>query len=288
MLRLAHISDLHFAYLSWNPLQIFSKRWLGNLNFALNRRSAFDHQERLPALLDLFKKRGITHVLISGDVSITSHPEEFKRANAFVSELQRAGHETFVVPGNHDHYTRHAYNKKLFYSYFPSQFDKHSKWNLKEHCITSICLQPRLWLVTLDTATPTSLLSSQGYFSEKMEFHLNELLELIPKSDQIILLNHFPFFQNDRVKNRLLRGDALRKVIERHPNILFYLHGHTHRQVIADLRENQLPIVSDPGSTLQRTRGGCHLIGINEEKIQVEVFSWEDQWQCAKQHEFIR
>lgn len=287
MLQLAHISDLHFANPNWNPLQVFSKRWLGNLNFTLNRKNTFDYVQRLPALFELFKNEQVTHVFLSGDISITSHPKEFEKAGAFIEGLKRAGHIPFVIPGNHDHYTKYAYRKKLFYKFFPSQFDAESKWNLQEHKVSAVCLQPRLWLVTLDTAIATSLFSSQGHFSEQVESNLQKILELIPKDDQIILLNHFPFFQNDRAKNRLVRGETLRKILEQYPNILLYLHGHTHRQVVADLRANQLPILSDPGSTLQN-RGGCHLIQIEETSIVIRVFTWEEKWLCKRQHEFVR
>ncbi len=287
MLRFAHISDLHFAHPNWNPLQIFSKRWLGNVNFTLNRRHAFDYVERLPALFELFKKEQITHVFLSGDLSITSHPKEFEKASVFVEGLKRAGLIPFVIPGNHDHYTRYAYRKKLFYKFFPSQFDLESKWNLQEHKVSVVRLDSHLWLVTLDTAIATSLFSSQGHFNEQIESNLQKILRIIPSNEQIILLNHFPFFQNDRMKNRLLGGEALRKVLEQYPNILLYLHGHTHRRIVADLRANQLPILSDPGSTLQNT-GGCHLIQIEDAAVIIRVFDWEEKWQCKTQYEFVR
>ena len=40
-LRIAHISDLHFAKLSLNPFQIFSKRFIGNANSLLSRKKVF-------------------------------------------------------------------------------------------------------------------------------------------------------------------------------------------------------------------------------------------------------
>lgn len=286
-MRIAHISDLHFACPDLNPLQLFSKRWLGNLNFVLKRRKSFNHSERLPALFALFKKEKVTHVIISGDLSITSYYKEFEKASAFTYELQRAGYALFAIPGNHDHYTLSSYRNQLFYHYFPSQFDEKSNWNLKEHQVTATCLKPHLWLVALDTTKATSLLSSQGIFTEKTEENLEKLLGQIPSTDQIILVNHFPFFQNDKIKNRLVRGGALRRLIESHPNILLYLHGHTHRQIIADLRPSALPILSDPGSAPEEREGACHLIQIDGGKVQIEVCRWKEAWEVASSHEYV-
>lgn len=287
-MRLAHISDLHFACPNLSPIQLLSKRWLGNLNFALKRRNLFDYTERLPALLDLFKREKITHVAISGDLSITSHPKEFKQAAAFIQALQKEGYKTFTIPGNHDHYTKPACRKKLFYRYFPAQHDERCRWNLKEHRVTSLEIEPHLWLVSLDTASATSLFSSVGHFYPQTEENLNALLKNIPANDSVILLNHFPFFQNDRKQNRLLRGDVLRSTIEKHRNILLYLHGHTHRQTVADLRDNRLPILSDPGSAPERSSGACHLIQIDQEKVHIDVYRWQEKWKCLQKNEFKR
>lgn len=288
MLRLAHISDLHFPFVNWDPRQLLSKRWLGNLNYVLKRRHSFDHSNRLPALLDFFKEQAVTHVAISGDFSITSHPEEFKRATTFVHELQHAGFTTVAIPGNHDHYTGHAHRQKLFYRYFPEHLDEKAAWNLKDHQVSLVQIRPHLWVVALDTALATSLLSSHGLFSEKIEANLAGLLAQIPAGDQIILINHFPFFKIGPPKNRLERGEALRKIIEKHPNILLYLHGHTHQQIIADLRPNGLPIISDPGSTAEIQHGACHLIQIDQDKVLIDVCRFDQKWKCTSRHRFAR
>ena len=103
LLRFAHISDLHFACPPFGPLQFFSKRWLGNLNYLFNRKNDFVH-ERLPQLIELFKAQGVTHVIISGDFSITSRRRELRMGKQFVKSLEDAGFKIFTIPGNHDHY----------------------------------------------------------------------------------------------------------------------------------------------------------------------------------------
>src|SRR5262245_998312 len=114
--RIAHISDLHFSKLTWNPSQLFSKRWLGNVNLLLARKHAFD-AEGLTTLLPLFIDRKVDAVIVSGDLSSTSHEKEFLLAQEFLDVLQKEGFKVFTIPGSHDHYTKSAYREKLFYEF---------------------------------------------------------------------------------------------------------------------------------------------------------------------------
>ncbi len=138
----------------------------------------------------------------------------------------------------------------------------------------------------LDTALATSLISSQGYFSPEMEENLNKAMNEIPKNDRVILLNHFPFFQNDPEKKQLLRGPFLQSLISKFPNIFLYLHGHTHRQIVADLRPSDLPIISDSGSTPLEKDGACHLFAFDDNKIQLDVFRYDGEWKESEIHKF--
>ncbi|HNA62745.1 MAG TPA: metallophosphoesterase, partial [Rhabdochlamydiaceae bacterium] len=121
MIKIAHISDLHFSNWDWNPSQFFSKRWLGNLNFLFGRQRHFAH-ERLKSLPTLFRNHGISHVMITGDLTTTSSLGEFEKAREFVEALEAVGLKVFVIPGNHDQYTKRAHKDQLFYNYFPSQW----------------------------------------------------------------------------------------------------------------------------------------------------------------------
>ncbi len=284
-MRFAHISDLHFGSFALSPFQFFSKRWLGNFNYLLRRRKEFAY-DRLIALIDLFKKQGITHVIISGDLTVTARGIEFQMGKRFVQLLKKEGFKVFTIPGNHDHYTRRSYRRKRFYRFFDSQFDKVCPFNLKEHKVTYTQLGDRLWLLGLDTALATSFLSSQGDFSPEVEENLKKALKEIPQHDQIILLNHFPFFHNDHVRKQLMRGPVLKEMVRKCPNILLYLHGHTHRQTVADLRPNDLPIISDSGSTPHIKRGACHLFEFGDNEIKLDVYRYDDAWKQNENHTF--
>jgi 3',5'-cyclic AMP phosphodiesterase CpdA len=128
------------------------------------------------------------------------------------------------------------------------------------------------WLIALDTAIATSLISSNGYFSFELEQKLEKALKEIPANHHVILINHFPIFSNESARKSLIRKEALKKLIEKFPKIKLFLHGHTHRHCIADLRSSHLPIFLDSGSTVQKEGGTWNLIDITATGCDVEVF----------------
>ncbi len=284
LLRIAHISDLHFSKVSFHIDQIFSKRWIGTFNSIFCRNNSYLN-ERPFTLFDLFEKKKITDVIISGDLSSTSLEQEFSIAQRFIKKLKNLGIRIFTIPGNHDHYTRKAYRNKLFYDYFPKVFSDDSPFNLKDHGVTSTPLNSDWILIALDTSLATGLYYSTGEFSPFIEKNFRKLLSTLPKNTKILLLNHFPFFQNDQPRRRLKRSHALRKVISEYANIVLYLHGHTHRQCIADLRSNHLPIILDSGSTSHKT-GSWNLVELTENSCDLEVFKWADNWKSINTHQF--
>lgn len=284
-MRFAQISDLHFGSVTLNPFQFFSKRWLGNLNYFFNRKKNFSYN-RLIELIDFLKEKDVTHIIITGDFSITSRKKEFKMARRFVDLLRKEEFVVFTIPGNHDHYTKRSYRKKLFYRFFDASFDKNCPLNLKEHKVTFTQLQKGLWILAIDTAVATSWVSSQGFYSSQIEENLSKAFELIPKEDKVIVINHFPFFQSDPVKKQMVGATMLRNFIQRRSNIPLYLHGHTHRQVVADLRENDLPIISDCGSTPHVKNGACHLFHFKDNALELAVYRYTNSWQESEKFSF--
>lgn len=275
LFRLAHISDLHFSKLTWGLSQFTSKRWLGNLNLLLKRKHTFA-PDRLTNLFPLFHERKVDAVLITGDLSSTSHEAEFALAQQFIESLQQENFKVFTLPGNHDQYTKSAHKQKLFYQFFNTSYsdskDPISSLNMKDDGLAATYFGQGWWLIGLDTAIATPLLSSNGYFSIELEQKLEKALKEIPADHNVILINHFPLFSNESARKSLLRKEALRKLIERFPKIKLFLHGHTHRHTIADLRNSSLPIVLDSGSAAQKHGGTWNLIDINPNSCDVEVF----------------
>jgi 3',5'-cyclic AMP phosphodiesterase CpdA len=269
LFRLAHISDLHFSKLTWNPIQFFSKRWLGNLNLLFARKHTFD-QGSLTTLFPIFRERNVDAVLVTGDLTSTSQKEEFLLAQQFIESLQKERFKVFTLPGNHDHYVKTAYKNRLFYQFFNPVYAP--PLSLREDGVSTTYLGEGWWLFALDTALATPLFSSNGYFSSELEQKLEKALKELPDNQRVILINHFPVFANESERKSLWRREALKKILERFPKIKLFLHGHTHRHCIADLRSSGLPIIADSGSTAQKNGGTWNLIDITATGCDIEVF----------------
>lgn len=284
-LQIAHISDLHFSKLSFSCTQFFSKRWLGNFHLLFHRNR--NHSNKQPfSLPKLFATLGVTHVIITGDLTTTSLTKEYELASLFINQLHNYGIKIFSIPGNHDHYTKNSYKNKLFYRYFPNKFPTPAKFNLRDHGVALYQLTKEWFLLLLDTTLATSLFSSNGFFSPTIESNLLKILALIPKDKKIILANHFPFSSPEKPNRHLLRRTYLQKMLQVHPQIKFYLHGHTHKQHITDLRSSQLPIVVNSGSASFQ-EGSWNLLRFYHLRCDIDAYLWQNNhWHIKSKYTF--
>lgn len=274
-MRIAQISDLHFTRNCWNPFRFCSKRLAGMVNWFLFRQKRCSH-EQLMTLPALFKTLNVDQVFVCGDLTSTSLPGEFEMAQDFFKKFDQP---KLFIPGNHDQYTHGSHREMRFYRFFqnsqspiqhPLQF-----FSLPKHRIEIHPLRPSWWCIALDTALPTSLTSSNGLFSPTLEKYLEEALRSLPKDDHVIVINHFPFFENDISLHRLIGGERLRGLLERFTNVRLYLHGHTHRHTIADLRANKLPVILDSGCPIQKPQSSWNLIDCTDRGCSVKGFHWD-------------
>ena len=225
--------------------------------------------------------------MITGDVSTTSMKREFHTARAFIEELKTRGMHVYALPGNHDCYTKMAqYNKSFYYNLdgaAPFQSDEKLPFHLEEDGVCAHKLRDGLWLVQIDTTHASAYFQATGVFKSGLEDRLEKLLARIPESEQIILANHFPFFQNGAKHTRLIGGDRLEKVLRSKPNIILYLHGHTHRQTLADMRPDDLPVVLDSGSLTEKESSTWNLITFDEKSAAIESIGREGgSWSCLR------
>ena len=214
--------------------------------------------------------------MITGDSTTTASLGEFEKARQFVDALEKIGLQVFVIPGNHDQYTQHAHKNQLFYNYFPSHWEQ---YDLIKDGLTAQQIDKNWWLVGLDNAVATSWFCSSGHFSEAGEKNLVEFLKSRKADEHVILMNHFPFFSDEPLRKRLKRGDALKEILIKFPQVKLYCHGHTHRHCIADLRPSQLPFIINSGCTPHRHIGFWHSLEISGNQLTARVFSWrEEKW----------
>jgi len=277
-MRIAQVSDFHYTHITWNPFRLLSKRIFGNLNWLFKRKSGFS-TDLLDCLPQLFRDLEVDLVLLGGDFTTTAAQEEFLLAQQFVRKISQPW---IAIPGNHDHYTYRSFKKKHFYQYLSNQEKPISQssdfFTLKDHGIEAHQIAPNYWIIALDTARATNPYSSRGLLSEKLEKYMEELLALIPLDSTILVLNHYPFFQNDEHRRTLERGEALQALLQKDKRVRLYLHGHTHRHTIADLQPNHLPVILDSGSCAATHKASWNLIDLKEQGCEISVYKWDKKW----------
>jgi 3',5'-cyclic AMP phosphodiesterase CpdA len=272
-LKIAQLSDFHFTRVTWNPLRLFSKRIVGQLNWLFCRKKNFS-EERINALPPLLNNLGVDQVLLGGDFTSTSLQSEFEAAKKFAERLDVPW---IAIPGNHDAYTLGSYLTGRYYRYFGTE-------GLKKNKVETHPLNSSWVLIALDVAVPG--FASKGKFSSAQETFLKKTLDSIAPKQNIILFNHYPFFNNDFPSRGLKGKERLEAIVARDPRIKLYLHGHTHRHVIANLQPSGLPVVLDGGCVAHGEQGSWNLMTIDDKGIKIDVYRWaKHEWAVARSEE---
>jgi len=286
LFKIAHISDLHFSKISFSIKKLLSKEFIGNLNLLLHRSRVYKNERPL-SLIDAFRKEMVTHVFITGDFSTTSSKLEFQKAKEFIDLLKEEKIQVISIPGNHDSYTKRSYKEKLFYNFFEESGEPPlCGYTLKNDQVTACYLGDQFWVVSIDSTFPSAAHLSTGLFTKEQDIRLRDLLSSIDPTHKILVMNHFPLFHHERPRRVMHGADLLQKTLSSFPNVVLYLHGHTHKQSICDLRGNHLPIIADSGSVSHAKKGTWNLLEVYPSKCLMSVFSpnIEDEWSCQKHY----
>jgi 3',5'-cyclic AMP phosphodiesterase CpdA len=116
-LRLIHVTDIHFWQYARNPLQLFSKRLLGMASLLVRRARKF-RLERVEEVVAKVASLDPDHILITGDLTTTALPAEFRAARLSLEPWLRHPERVTVLPGNHDRYTVGAHRDRRFEQFF--------------------------------------------------------------------------------------------------------------------------------------------------------------------------
>lgn len=276
-MKIAQLSDIHFFKNNITLKTFFSKTLLATLNYYFNRKKnkvEFDIYE-IPKLL---KDKGVTHIVITGDFTTTSNKYEYALAKKFLDHLHKEGFKTFIIPGNHDTYTKKASLSKIFHEKLET-----SKTFKEKSIINEDFTEGFKW-IGLDTTISTPLWSSQGLFSNEIENKLIKLLDSISKDQSIILVNHFPIESRKHMpfRHQMLRYKRLKEIIENYPNIKMYIFGHTH---LSEIIEGK-PLKINSGSLTLTKGGSFHIMDLTKEKVAIQAYSHETgKWEIVNTKE---
>lgn len=271
-LRIAHLSDLHFGYVTKSLTQFLSKRWIGNLNLLLFRRRSYksDHFLYLPKLLKSLK---VDSICFTGDFTATSLPEEFQLAKTFLSSFSIP---YFTLPGNHDCYTKQSEKSQEFYRFFPPK-NGILGHNLGTDRVFCTQIKDNFFWLALDCAVATPPFNAYGIFTEEMREKTEAILTSLSPKDQIIMGCHFPLFSSNRPTHELKNSEKLRDLLKKWPQIKVYLHGHDHKPYIIDKRKEGLPLVLNSGCSAIQENGGFYLIDFSDKAYHVQHFFYKEE-----------
>ena len=101
-MRLAHVSDLHLSDRGRYPRNGYLPRDCDRHSVRLAQR-----------ILDEIDAAGVDHLLVTGDLTLSSETSEFERAAKLLRKWADAGKLT-VVPGNHDVWTADSVKSARF------------------------------------------------------------------------------------------------------------------------------------------------------------------------------
>lgn len=250
LLKIAHLSDPHFATVTYDPRQFLSKRWLGNGNLILFRNKTYqtDHLKYLPHFLSSLN---LDVVAITGDFTTTSLPEEYQKAKEFVQTFEKKGLKTFVLPGNHDVYTKESAEAKRFSQFFPS---------LEHHGVEVCEIKKNLFWIGLHCAYASNLFLSDGRFTQEIEEELKKQLQQLPSDATCIMGNHFPLYSSSNFRHNLKKTKRLQKILQSFPQVKLYLHGHIHKPNYQEGKQFHLPLVLNSGSISHLPGGTFYII----------------------------
>ena len=96
--RLVHVSDIHFWQYALNPMQLFSKRLLGMASLLVRRARRF-RLERAHEVVDRVLSLEPDHILITGDLTTTALPAEFRAARTALGALAARSGKDDDPPG---------------------------------------------------------------------------------------------------------------------------------------------------------------------------------------------
>jgi hypothetical protein len=258
-LRIVHLSDIHVWRYIVNPFQLFSKRALGVIELLAGRARRF-RLERLAGVVERVQSLEPDHVLITGDLTTTALPSEFRAARQALAGLLADPEKATVLPGNHDRYSSGSVRSRLFEETF-GEFAPQ---------------EPYAWLRWLDQETailgldPTRAhISAKGLLPPAQLERARKLLaDPLRRPPRLLVACHYPvlappaYFLELRAKCLANAGEVCEWLAGIGPHL--YCCGHVHAAWAFTPAELPDQLCLNPGAPLLRDATGLRLPGFLE------------------------
>jgi 3',5'-cyclic AMP phosphodiesterase CpdA len=117
-MRFLHCSDVHITddYFHRNLLRLGWRRWVAMAELQLGGRARrfARAEETLRQIAKDGQSLAVDHLVLSGDLTAYSMPDEFARARAALAPWAEDRTRASIIPGNHDRYTPGALRSRRF------------------------------------------------------------------------------------------------------------------------------------------------------------------------------
>jgi 3',5'-cyclic AMP phosphodiesterase CpdA len=200
------------------------------------------------------------HILITGDLTTTALPDEFRAARRALAEWLDDVERVTVLPGNHDRYTWWAHRSRRFERFFGEFAPRHRYPWLRQ-------IDPITAILGLD---PTqAAVTARGRLSPAQIAEARELVAAAgPRATRLIVACHYPVavperHERDLASKRMLNAGELRQWLATiGPHL--YCCGHIHATWAH--RPADLPgqLCLNPGAPLLQGHTGRHPPGFLE------------------------
>jgi 3',5'-cyclic AMP phosphodiesterase CpdA len=274
-MRIVHLSDVHIWRYAFNPAHLLNKRVLGLLQLVSGRARRF-RLERIEDVVARVKSLEPDHILITGDLTTTALPSEFRAAKRALAHLLIDGARATVIPGNHDRYTKGSVRRRKFETTFGEFAPAETYPWLKP-------LAPDLAILGLD---PTrSHISARGYLPpEQFEQARSLIRDDSSRPRRLIVACHYPvaapaIYERELALKRLKNEQSVREWLSNVGKHI-YCCGHVHAAWA--FRPVGLPdqLCLNAGAPLMRDPTGFRLPGflqieLEGDGIEVIHHAWE-------------
>lgn len=273
MIRIVHVSDIHFWRYPTNPLDLLNKRSVGVTALVLGRAGRF-RLDRVRSLVERVREIRPDHILITGDLTTTALDSEYRAAREELAEWLQPG-KVSVIPGNHDRYTGESLRAHRFEAYFGEFAPRPTYPWIRS-------LDDRTAILALDPTRPA--LTAHGALPVSQLVEAKRLLtDSARHSDRLIVACHYPLaapaeYANDLERKSLRNASDVRDWLAgvgRH----LYCCGHVHAAwafIPADLPDQLClnagsPLFRDPK---RRALPGFLEILLDGRDVRVNHHAW--------------
>jgi Icc protein len=259
MTLVAHVTDLHLCEPRPERRSRAERLRLATLNLA-RPIDPEDRKRRALAALERARDAGAEHVVVTGDLTEDSHPEQFEVLADVLWRCRIPPQRLTLVPGNHDLYTS------------ADAWDRALDGPLGPYASTSrhgaVAVTPEALVVAVSTAVHQPFTRSAGATPEGTDEHLAAVLRDRRSAERAVIaaMHHPPYASRSRAWHWIDGLDGHERVgrsllaDER----LHALFGHIHRELDRPVRAGGRPrvfaaraVLDDPSAVrFYRARGG--------------------------------